>query len=318
MTSIVFLGGIGTTEIPASADTDKMRSDVLRVSRHPFVRAFQSIDVLQDGLKTPEQVLGEKIFSERVIAPHFSIVYRDSDLRLSGPPSLLRRRIGTAFRNAVPVLWDHESRLVACECSLPNGLTLDSSMVHESGCWFTFSGDIEDTAGRDIRLHSQCFWVEPARGGKEVLVAAQAMGVAGSLQIQVISVPCGDRLEDLGQGERTLFSDYLKLKAFMESPYIPTRIEYAEMRPKRAVRGRIRKPVRFVYLRSIESDGAENDDCGNGSQSNRKYRLRWVVRGHIRNQWYASSKTHKLIYVPPYVKGPKDAPMIQNVGRVVR
>lgn len=37
---------------------------------------------------------------------------------------------------------------------------------------------------------------------------------------------------------------------------------------------------------------------------------RWLVRGHWRNQWYPSIKQHRKRYVPKYIKGPVDKPLI--------
>lgn len=35
---------------------------------------------------------------------------------------------------------------------------------------------------------------------------------------------------------------------------------------------------------------------------------RWAVTGHWRKQWYASTQTHRLIWIEPYIKGPAGAP----------
>jgi hypothetical protein len=37
---------------------------------------------------------------------------------------------------------------------------------------------------------------------------------------------------------------------------------------------------------------------------------RFIVRGHWRNQWYPSDKTHRQIWVAPYVKGDPDLPLV--------
>lgn len=37
---------------------------------------------------------------------------------------------------------------------------------------------------------------------------------------------------------------------------------------------------------------------------------RWMVRGHWRNQWYPKTRTHRPVYVLPYVKGPDDKPLV--------
>jgi hypothetical protein len=37
--------------------------------------------------------------------------------------------------------------------------------------------------------------------------------------------------------------------------------------------------------------------------------VRFVVRGHWRNQWYATLQDHRQVWIAPYVKGPEDAPL---------
>lgn len=36
---------------------------------------------------------------------------------------------------------------------------------------------------------------------------------------------------------------------------------------------------------------------------------RWVVRGHWRNQWFPSTKTHRQIFIHDHIKGPDDKPL---------
>ena len=43
----------------------------------------------------------------------------------------------------------------------------------------------------------------------------------------------------------------------------------------------------------------------------RDYSCRWLVRGHWRNQFYPSSKSHRPRFIPAYVKGPDDKPLKQ-------
>jgi hypothetical protein len=42
---------------------------------------------------------------------------------------------------------------------------------------------------------------------------------------------------------------------------------------------------------------------------------RWIVGGHWRNQFYASTDTHRQIWISPYVKGPDDKPLRIRKGR---
>jgi hypothetical protein len=46
-----------------------------------------------------------------------------------------------------------------------------------------------------------------------------------------------------------------------------------------------------------------------GTAEQRDYSCRWLVRGHWRNQFYPSSKSHRPRFIPAYVKGPDDKPL---------
>lgn len=46
------------------------------------------------------------------------------------------------------------------------------------------------------------------------------------------------------------------------------------------------------------------------------WKHRWVVEGHWRNQFYPSTKTHRQIWIAPYVKGPEDADLVLPAGKV--
>jgi hypothetical protein len=75
-------------------------------------------------------------------------------------------------------------------------------------------------------------------------------------------------------------------------------------------------PVNVVRLRrASQSSGPQVDDSADS-----KYSTRWLVSGHLRNQWYPSLGRHKLIYIPPHMKGPEGAPLKNSrpTLRVVR
>lgn len=67
--------------------------------------------------------------------------------------------------------------------------------------------------------------------------------------------------------------------------------------------------VRVVRLRRTEH-AAESEDAERAAgEGGRSYSCQWVVRGHWRNQYYATVKAHRPIWIDPYVKGPDEAPL---------
>jgi hypothetical protein len=49
---------------------------------------------------------------------------------------------------------------------------------------------------------------------------------------------------------------------------------------------------------------------GSGESGSREWHHRWIVRGHWRQQWYASRGVHRPVWIAPHLKGPEDAPLI--------
>lgn len=78
----------------------------------------------------------------------------------------------------------------------------------------------------------------------------------------------------------------------------------------RASRRRIQRlgsepsPVRVIKLRR-----ASRSFGGTGSPS-REYQHQWIVRGHWRQQWYASVQDHRPVWIAPHLQGPEDAPLL--------
>jgi hypothetical protein len=91
------------------------------------------------------------------------------------------------------------------------------------------------------------------------------------------------------------------------SDLAPTRAQ-----ARRAQRGGQAPPtVRVVNLRRTIYEGAEAvpDDTAGG----RRYRVRWPVRPHWRQQAYGPGRRYrKTILVPPHIKGPAGAPFAKN------
>lgn len=82
-----------------------------------------------------------------------------------------------------------------------------------------------------------------------------------------------------------------------------------------AMKPRPHHDTRVVQLRSYSTG-----KTGNGGQSGRVYKNRFLVSLHKRNQWYPSTKSHKLIWIGPYIKGPENAPLLagEKINALVR
>lgn len=133
--------------------------------------------------------------------------------------------------------------------------------------------------------------------------------------LDVEIVPMGARYpDDLRNGSAELM---LKLAAFINSPFV--RVDnvraHTSKQARRRYGPRIGDPVALnvVTLRA-EVREAVRVEAGDGP----RWKQRWIVRGHYRAQWYPSTKSHKVIWVAPYLKGPDNAPIKQPIYAVVR
>lgn len=61
--------------------------------------------------------------------------------------------------------------------------------------------------------------------------------------------------------------------------------------------------IRVVTLRRLEEARKKS-----GAPADIEYNWQWEVRGHWRDQWFPSEKTHKPVWIEAYIKGPEDKP----------
>lgn len=88
-------------------------------------------------------------------------------------------------------------------------------------------------------------------------------------------------------------------------------------RMSRSMQDEVRK-VRIVDVREIVHDGA---DAGHGHTGpHRPYSHRFIVSGHWREQPYGPNRSkRRRVWIAPYVKGPKDKPLVlKDVVKVWR
>lgn len=53
---------------------------------------------------------------------------------------------------------------------------------------------------------------------------------------------------------------------------------------------------------------------GTGALVPVEWTCRWLVSGHWRQQWYASTRRHRPVWITPYIKGPEDKPLKEPRG----
>jgi hypothetical protein len=264
-------------------------------------------------IESPLEVLHERaLLAMRVLVPETKLygLVDDVDNRL-----LLYQRI----LEASPYLWETKILLAASQTDVPScEIRLDDVMPDGRGMWWSCTTATQDTRGKvnDAKMLY--------REGSELLVVS----IAGLLDPQLsnyefsmygirdgLDYPDGIADPQAREG----VGQILAALAFLAAEVIDveaSRIPRPERRAIKKANQPEPAPVSVVRLRraSQTTEPQTSDSAGS------KYSTRWLVSGHLRNQWYPSLGRHKLIYIPPHIKGPEGAPLNESrpTVRVVR
>lgn len=78
---------------------------------------------------------------------------------------------------------------------------------------------------------------------------------------------------------------------------------------KRLAKQGVTKPgtVSEIQLRRVSRPKTE--PATDAEPTHREFNWQWTVRGHTRQQWYATLGEHLPVYISPYLKGPEDKPL---------
>lgn len=110
--------------------------------------------------------------------------------------------------------------------------------------------------------------------------------------------------------------------AFLRSPFVS--VESHQM-PRQWRRDAIRsgqspaalnQKVHTVLLRRSAQAAVDREVSDRSRHVD--WKNQWWVSGHYRAQWMPSSKSHKVIWIAPYLKGPADKPVAATVFKVNR
>ena len=134
-----------------------------------------------------------------------------------------------------------------------------------------------------------------------------------------LSVPIPEKYMSKMDGvnpDSFLWSFLVAILALSRQPLIVDRTDATGGQPvKTAKRKRHRrippeelKKISVLRLRRIQP---KRDDEGTKEAEKRMYSHRWIVSGHFRNQAFGQNwSEHRVIWIPPYVAGPVDKPLV--------
>jgi hypothetical protein len=214
-------------------------------------------------------------------------------------------------------LWGSESFRASIGVVVPKHVISRDLMPFPHMFWsLETSYSLETPEGYDTGASTN--WMALVHNGDGINVLFDRVAEDGGLDLIGGSIPYGATYPDsFSEEEIKPVGRILSRLAFLNSPYIGTkpvtlgRAERREM--ERTPNISPDNQIHMVTLR--RADKEHGDDGGNGIIN---YQHQWWVSGHLRAQWYPSTKSHKVIWIPPYIKGPVGKPFVQKVYHVVR
>jgi len=264
------------------------------------------------SVKTPNDAIAERdmVVASLILNPETNFKHDFMPHEINVKHHLGMFALALEVEEAQLFMWANNVLKIASSMPLPDHIFSSAEWPHEK-MWWTF----EDPIGPD-----------PSNLVEEILLVK---GVAG------INCHCFRQTGDIHKpsityhiiknGERILNSEtnnkypILRMAAFLNSPYVKTPHERLDRATRRQlIRAgepeKAEETVRVVDLRAIQHEAGKTAE---GRQID--WSRQWWVRGHIRNQACGPGmKDHKLVWIPPYLKGPEDKPIVEKVYRVVR
>jgi hypothetical protein len=290
----------------ADAARERLQGDEL-IAR--FVRKFG--DKVEVRPKSVLDFLGEqRVLALGMLNGHFRLAGPEGgDAKFRAVPEVL----GVEVLGAPPFLWSPEMRMLAVQYELPQHVVGPSAFPHRS-MWWTFHGSlpVQGLAG----THGDALLIVRMEPIPNVAMPpGWAIHTIGSDDdggfISTGFIPDGTDSTSLDRDVRAL----LCMAAFLNSHVVSVDKRRAADENTKWRGRRIGDPssLNVVTLRS-EVREAVAVERGEGPQ----WKQRWLVRGHLRAQWYPSTKSHQVIWIAPYLKGPEDAPLKLPVYAVTR
>lgn len=144
----------------------------------------------------------------------------------------------------------------------------------------------------------------------------------GPKKMQILSmfVPYGKKYpEEIDPVGRSTVEGCLQKHAFLRSPYARKEHHHVPRQIRKEVSRSLHSGSKFdPVVRVITLRRPSGPPTGVTGPRSIEWRSQWWVMGHYRKQWCPSTKTHRVTWIAPYIKGPEDKPIKEKVYDVVR
>jgi hypothetical protein len=211
---------------------------------------------------------------------------------------------------AQPFLWPTKMEELAASAPLPPHildrgiLTFDKLFFSREACF------ISNDDGVKFQHNWQVVFL--SNDNKVDVIGDAVDGSTGETAIvPFASYPIGEEVtEDTHHA--------LRMLSFMNSKYIETKDHFAPRHIRRRSREEERKyverPVSVIHLRQRETQSSHSER----GYKHVDWKHQWWVRGYHRKTWLPKTRTHRLDYVPPVLKGPSGLPLLRHIYKVDR
>jgi len=246
-------------------------------------------------------------------------------LLLNGQSGVSRLDVSTCAWAALstPYLVMNKIRDSIFESALPRHVVSHEAMP-EPMMYVTFEGSPGGyiKGGRYYESWSYC--LTASHDAIDVVVAEMTGNSSNSLdgaQFSGTRIPIGVEFDPgCAQGDEHEFhARVLKLLSFINSKFIP-KTGKRLCRDDRKLMQRAGFETKDPTLVFVDLRRPENltELARDPSASGGNYSCQWIVSGHHRAQWYPSEKSHHVLWIAPYVKGPEGTPLKKKLYRVRR
>lgn len=250
------------------------------------------------------------------------------------------RHVAYRIRTAQVFLWSDEiSDTCRGSPPYPTSIIHPELLTFESLFFCYETGRLlgEGHEGSDLPWFSSWMLIwriqnSPETAGSSIFGVQQSHGDDGSggperpgeqqsLYLKFFSLAAGKTFphDFQGQGQGGL-EQVLKELAFIASPFVdsnPRRLPKPmqnEARRAGVPRAEVKKAIHTVTLRRLRQEPSKANEEAQAIE----YHHHWWVSGHYRAQWCPSVKGHKVIWIGPHIRGPRDKPLLEKIYAVVR
>lgn len=226
--------------------------------------------------------------------------------------------IGAVIAHATPYLWSEAVERIAMAAPMPRHVISATALPEPSMFWSREVANVDKT-GQDWWL------VSLTTQGKTIMCLTNTVdNDAHTVSSAGFGIDLGSTWPDdyEGKPEFVYVEQILQRLSFLNSRYVSAEPQSIGDTLPREIRREFhnkKTPLPTTRLAVVNLRREEPKHVGPPAESTGvTWHHQWWVTGHHRPQWYASEQAHHVIWIAPYLKGPKDRPIKERVYRVTR